>query len=154
MAIISLNVNAWNKSSRVFRLDNWNKGENKGEKPNRQQKTSQSLAALGGYLVDDTGLEPVTPCTSRNLPKISSNLCAAVDCSFWFLGFCNIFCKWSHESVGIYRTKPLFMTRQPCDTAPLYFSQIRETLIRIKKFLFYLSKNYCISKSFLAYSTL
>ena len=32
--------------------------------PKTQRKNSQSLAALGVFMVDGTGLEPVTPCTS------------------------------------------------------------------------------------------
>ena len=32
-----------------------------------KKKNSQSPAALGVSLVDDTGLEPVTPCTSSEL---------------------------------------------------------------------------------------
>ena len=35
--------------------------------PKTQRKNSQSLAALGVFMVDGTGLEPVTPCTSRNV---------------------------------------------------------------------------------------
>ena len=50
--------------------------------PKTQRKNSQSLAALGVFMVDGTGLEPVTPCTSRNLPKTASNLCIAVGCGF------------------------------------------------------------------------
>ena len=109
---------------------------------------------IRNFLVETTGLEPVTSCVWRNLPKTASNLCAAVGCGFWFSVFCNIFCKWSPESIGIYRTKPPFMTRQPCDTALLYFSQIQRIIIWIKKFFLKSSKNYWISGAFLAYSTL
>ena len=35
--------------------------------PKTQRKIPQSLAALGVLVVDGTGLEPVTPCTSTDI---------------------------------------------------------------------------------------
>ena len=35
--------------------------------PKTKRKNSQSLAALGVFMVDGTGLEPVTPCTSTDI---------------------------------------------------------------------------------------
>ena len=72
-------------------------------------------------MVETAGLEPVTSCVWRNLPKMALNLYAAVGCGFWLSEICNMFCKWTPEAIELYRTKPLFMTRQPCDTALLCF---------------------------------